>query len=121
MCDEKCNEGATEGSAKVGLVGGLEGGLEGWKMLVSDVGKMERMLEQGRKVGGGEQVMTMQMKQITEQGAAGEQSAGTNEDDMEVRWLAYLIYCNVENKCYLLREEKMAILIVLKYGRRLDP
>ena len=39
-----------------------------------------------------------------------------NDDAMEARWLAYLIYCNVENKCYLLRMEKMAILIVLRYA-----
>ena len=44
-----------------------------------------------------------------------------NEDAMVACLLAYLIYCTAENKCYLLREEKMAILIVLKYGRRLDP
>ena len=40
---------------------------------------------------------------------------------MVARWLAYLVYCNVENKCYLLREDKMEILIVLRYGCRLDP
>ena len=44
-----------------------------------------------------------------------------DEDEMEARWVAYLVYCTVGNKCYLLREEKMEMLVVMKYGRRLDP
>ena len=44
-----------------------------------------------------------------------------NEDAMVACWLAYLIYCNAGNECYLLREEKKAITIVLRHGRRLDP
>ena len=43
------------------------------------------------------------------------------EDAMVACLLAYLIYCTVGNDCYLLREEKKAITIVLRYGRRLDP
>ena len=44
-----------------------------------------------------------------------------NEDDMVAQWMTYLTHCTVGNKCYLLREDKVAILNVLKYGRRLDP
>ena len=44
-----------------------------------------------------------------------------NGDGMQERCASYAAYCNVGNKCFLIREVKMAILNVLKYGRRLDP
>ena len=48
-------------------------------------------------------------------------STDLNGDGMKERCASYAAYCNVGNKCFLIREEKMAILIVLKYSRRLDP
>ena len=42
-------------------------------------------------------------------------------DDVALKWAKYFVHCNAGNKCYLLRVVKMAVLIVLKYGRRLDP
>ena len=44
-----------------------------------------------------------------------------NGDGMKERCASYAAHCNAGNKCFLLRGEKMAILILLKYGRRLDP
>ena len=57
----------------------------------------------------------------TENGTSRMMMRNLNDDAIVAQWIVYLIYCHVENKGYLLREEKMAILIVLKYGRRLDP
>ena len=50
-----------------------------------------------------------------------EEMVDPNGDGMKERCASYAVHCYVGNKCFLLRGEKMAILIVLKYGRRLDP
>ena len=69
----------------------------------------------------------MAVKGTTKRDAGCETKNGTgmkvcsNVDDLQYQWVRYLEHCAVGNKCYLLREEQMAILIVLKYGRRLDP
>ena len=47
--------------------------------------------------------------------------ANLNKDATVALWMTYLTHCTVTNECYLLREEKVSILNVLKYGRRLDP
>ena len=79
-------------------------------MLVHSEETMEQMLEQGC-----EEMEAWMMKEKRLK------MKNQKEDDMVACLLAYMIYCTARNECYLLREEKKAITIVLRYGRRLDP